>query len=289
MYRLLIADDENIIRRGLSERMPWSEIGCEVAGTAKDGFEAIEFIKNSPPDIVITDIKMPRQSGIDVARYVYENFPGIKVIILTGFAEFEYAREAIAYGVAEYALKPVSKDGLTASVKRLILKIDEEKGRNGLSKNAMSPYVGKLYDIEKQLNDRDYEAGRQSVSTLFNALNELVHEKKRFSPLVEKTLNYIDGNYNSNLSLETIAAQIPANPSHLSRTFKKETGEAVVEHINRKRIEKAKELLTFTDKMAYEIAEEVGFNDSTYFSLVFKKITGVSPKDFKNSPYNRLK
>ncbi|MDR0197732.1 MAG: response regulator [Oscillospiraceae bacterium] len=282
-YRLLIADDEHIIRRGLSEYMPWDTIGCEVDSTAKDGFEAIEMIKGSPPDIVITDIKMPRQSGLDVARFVYENCPRIKMVILTGFAEFEYAREAIAYGVADYVLKPVSKDGLLSSVKKLLLKINEEKERDGLNKNIMSPYVGKLYDIEKKLSEHDYEAGRQSVSSLFTALNELVHRQRKFSPLVEKTLGYIHENYNSNLSLETIASRIPANPSHLSRTFKKETGEAVVEYINRTRIEKAKELLTFTDMMAYEVAEAVGFNDSTYFSLVFKKITGVSPKDYKNS------
>ena len=83
MYKLLIADDENTILKGLSEFMPWDTVGCKVAGVAKDGQEAIEILQSNPPDIVITDIKMPRKSGIDVARYVFENCPKTKVIILT--------------------------------------------------------------------------------------------------------------------------------------------------------------------------------------------------------------
>ena len=282
MYKLLIADDENTVLKGLSEFMPWNTIDCEVASVAKDGQEAIELIDNCNPDIVITDIKMPRKSGIDVARYVYENHPGVKVIILTGFAEFEFARSALVYGVSDYELKPVSKNKLLASVKKLTAKIDEERNEPHRGKKAMAPYIGKLYDIEKHLQERDYKAGRQSASSLFESLNTLMNGEKHVSPHVEKALRYIQENYGNNLSLETIAANSLVDPSHLSRTFKKETGEAVTDYINRLRIEKAKELLAFTDMLAYEVAEAVGYKDPAYFSLVFKKLAGVSPKEFKN-------
>jgi len=281
MYKLLIADDENTILKGLSRFMPWDTIGCEVDGTAKDGQEAIEHIKSRPPDIVITDIKMPRKSGIDVACFVHENCPQIKVIILTGFAEFEYARSALVYGVSDYVLKPVSKIKLLDAVKKLTIKIDEEREIIHWSESPMAPYIGRLYDIEKHLKDNNYEAGRRSASSLFMGLNTLMNQEYHVSPFIEKALRYIQKNYNADLSLETIAAHALVHPSHLSRTFKKETGEAVTDYINRMRIEKAKELLAFTDMLAYEVAEAVGFKDSAYFSLVFKKIAGVSPKDFK--------
>ena len=283
MYKLLIADDESTILKGLSEFMPWDTVGCEVSGVAKDGHEAIEFITSSPPDIVITDIKMPRKSGIDVAQFVHENYPKIKMIILTGFAEFEYARSALIYGVSDYELKPVSKTRLLESVKELTAKIDEERGTARLSESegAMAPFVSQLYDIDKHLQARNYDAGRQSASSLLQGLNMLMNKDYHVSPPVEKALRYIHENYRANLSLETVAANVPTSPSHLSRIFKKETGEVVTDYINRIRIEKAKELLAFTDMLVYEVAETVGFRDSAYFSLVFKKTTGVSPKNFR--------
>ncbi|MCL2628402.1 MAG: response regulator [Oscillospiraceae bacterium] len=235
MYKILIADDESTVLKGLSEFMPWDSVQCMVAATAKDGHEAIELIKNDSPDIVITDIKMPRKSGIDVAKFVHENYPKIKVIILTGFAEFEYARSALIYGVSNYELKPVSKNKLLDAVRELTAKIDIERGYS-----------------------------------------------EKVNPLVKKALRFISENYSTNLSLETVASAIAVNPSHLSRTFKKETGEVITDYINHIRIEKAKELLALTDMLVYEAAEAVGFNDPAYFSIVFKKNTGISPKDFKD-------
>jgi two-component system response regulator YesN len=143
--------------------------------------------------------------------------------------------------------------------------------------------VGKLYDIEKHIYAHEYEQGRQRALSLVSELGAFINRESRHSPLVGKALAYIRENYGSaGLSLNNLSENLHANPSHLSRTFKKETGETVTEYINRTRIEKAKELLTFTSLLSYEVSEAVGFNDYTYFSSVFKKITGVSPKDFKN-------
>lgn len=98
-FKLLIVDDETTVRKGLTNFMNWSSIECEVIGNASDGGEAIEFLKKNPVDIVITDIKMPDTDGLEVARYVYKNCPDTRVIILTGYAEFEYAQTAISYNV----------------------------------------------------------------------------------------------------------------------------------------------------------------------------------------------
>ena len=116
IFKLLIVDDESTMRKGIAEFMNWNSIDCEVSGTASDGLEAIAFLKNHEVDIVITDIKMPEADGLAVAKYVYENCPEKKVIILTGYADFEYAKTAIRYNVSAFILKPTNKKELFEAV-----------------------------------------------------------------------------------------------------------------------------------------------------------------------------
>ena len=110
IFHLLIVDDESIFRKGLSEYINWETYDCVVSATAKNGTEAIEIIESTPIDIVITDVRMPSLDGIGLAKYIYENHPEISVIILSGYSEFEYAKQAIKYGVQDYILKPPRKE-----------------------------------------------------------------------------------------------------------------------------------------------------------------------------------
>ena len=105
------------MRKGISNFMDWDSIGCEVAGTASDGLEAIQFLRHNHVDIVITDIKMPEADGLAVAKFVFENLPDVKVILLTGYADFKYAQTAIQYNVSDFILKPTNKKDLFSSVK----------------------------------------------------------------------------------------------------------------------------------------------------------------------------
>lgn len=115
-FKLLIVDDESTMRKGIAEFMNWNSIDCEVAGTASDGLEAIAFLKQHDADIIITDIKMPEADGLYVAKYVFENCPEKKVILLTGYADFEYAKTAIRYNVSAFILKPTNKKELFEAV-----------------------------------------------------------------------------------------------------------------------------------------------------------------------------
>ena len=114
IFKLLVVDDEVTMRKGISNYMNWASIDCQVVGSASDGVEAMEFLKSQPVDIVITDIKMPAADGLEVARFVHENYPRTKVIILTGYADFEYAQTAIKYHVTSFILKPTNKKELFA-------------------------------------------------------------------------------------------------------------------------------------------------------------------------------
>ena len=121
-----------------------------------------------------------------------------------------------------------------------------------------------------------------NINHLFDQVTEMLANKGMvLSPLIEKAMIYIHLHLDEALSLETIADHVHVNPTHLSRTFKKECGESITEFINKVRIEKAQELLSFSNTLAYEVAEKVGFNDPSYFSSIFKKYTGLSPKEFK--------
>lgn len=108
-FHLMIVDDEPTIRKGLSNFIKWDTLDSIVDATACDGAEAMELIRLKQPDIVITDIRMPQVDGIALAKFIYEEYPQIKVILLTGYADFQYAQSAICYAVSDFLLKPTSK------------------------------------------------------------------------------------------------------------------------------------------------------------------------------------
>jgi len=123
--KLLIVDDEPIICRGLQSTVPWASIGVEVIGEAYDGLEALELIARQEVDVVITDICMPEMDGLELTRVLREQKPDIKVIIVSGYDEFEYARQAMRLGVEDFLLKPVNVEELMGMVER----ISEQKSR----------------------------------------------------------------------------------------------------------------------------------------------------------------
>lgn len=521
MFTLIIVDDEPTIRRGLSQFIPWSTLDVELIGEASDGAAALELVRKKRPDLVITDIRMPNMDGLELTRILAEEAPETKVIILTGYADFSYAQTALRHGVADFVLKPTSKDKVSAAVKRaqerilaerktqsvltesalegdlsilreqfleqltqglveaegleqrlttFDIRLDtyyaaafqfsecetERRQRNSISlKNMVSvlnnngytyffngnlvfalfrtdgdskdaheedqppqsilrscreiadtvnnfsetrvcaavslphrgvkelPAAGEevihalsrqfftgeefsiyappdsvaealearmpidqaafLCSVEAMLGSYDFEGVKNAVKsylthqtvrvanardtintcvqlylicarvlsgngrepldpglqnaidqgsnipalreTVFGMLEEtevkLRRGSQKNSPVVMAAVEYIAGHYDQSLHLSDIAEEVHINPQHLCKIFKKELGETINEYMTRIRIEEAKRLLREEHKLAYEVAEQVGFKDAAYFSLIFKKITGVSPKNFK--------
>ena len=113
MYRILLVDDEILVRDAIKENIDWKGIDCELVGDCENGKEAVEFIKKHPVDIVLTDILMPYMDGMELSSFLHDNYPEIVIVIFSGFGEFEYAKKAIKYGVSEYLLKPVTATELT--------------------------------------------------------------------------------------------------------------------------------------------------------------------------------
>lgn len=126
MHRILIIDDDRIIRKGLVNTIPWEESGFQLVGEATDGERGLEMIEEFHPHIVVSDIKMPFMDGLDMARIVREKYPTIKLILLTGYNDFAYAQQAIKVRAFDYLLKPVDKELLLEKVIKAAAEWDEE-------------------------------------------------------------------------------------------------------------------------------------------------------------------
>lgn len=238
MWKVAVADDEVFIRDALSTMISWANMDCFVSAVATNGSELIESIKKDQPNIVIVDIKMPLVDGIEVCRFIYENYPKIQVIILSAYSEFEYARKAISYNVCEYVRKISILEELPRAVKKAISNLEE---------------------MEIPIEISKVESG----------------------DLYSRMEKYIDEHFKERISLESMAEVLHANKSYLSRLYKEKKGINISDAILKRKVEAAKEYLSNTELKIFEISEKVGFEDTGYFSKVFKKHTGQSPKEFK--------
>lgn len=531
MYNVMIVDDEQVIKKGLLCFVNWETLDCEVVCDASNGIEAKEKLAAHRVDIVVTDIKMPGMDGLELSRYIHENYPSVKVIILTAFADFSYAQAAIKYNVVDFVIKTNPSEKIPDAVmkaqalitqekeKEQKLKLLEEKINNNLSEicekffkdvfssiltneehiqlrmnelgiklnnyfvvifdingspnesssissedynsfmqsvknflslalknyshytvvadrtllvavisfnnynvslstqtvlmtcneilsiadsfmrftisigvsqmkqkaNALSrayleakdalqgsfynnnhvsvfiPHTapvtasaGQPHDIAEkivgslqlaspaeafksleslleeyrqnkepiesikvscmliasycfrllagyklfapELADREPEVYRQiqaskNIQNLSGILRELIgsiatvmaSKDKQYSYIVKETQKYIRDNFSKNINLQTIADHIHVNSSYLSRLYKKETGDSIVDALNKYRIEVAKKLLKNPANKIFEVACAVGIEDPAYFTHVFTRYTGMSPKEFKSN------
>lgn len=126
MIKLLIADDERIIRETISTLIDWDSLGIHLIGLAQNGFEAYNIILDESPDIVLTDIKMPGLTGLELIQKIYEINKKTQFIILSGYGEFEYAKTAMEYGVRHYLLKPCNEEQIIRSINEILAEISKQ-------------------------------------------------------------------------------------------------------------------------------------------------------------------
>lgn len=127
MYRVLLVDDEILVRDAIKENINWAGLECELVGDCENGQAAAEFIKNNEVDIVLTDICMPYMDGMELSHFLHDNYPDIVIVIFSGFGEFEYAKKAIQYNVSEYLLKPVTAVELTGVINKMKHKVEQKR------------------------------------------------------------------------------------------------------------------------------------------------------------------
>ena len=124
MYTIVVADDEEELRKAIIRKIDWAAIGFQVVGEAENGVEALELVERKAPDLLLTDIRMPFISGLELARQVREIRPSTQIVFLSGYDDFSYAQEAIRYNIISYLLKPISMDELTENLQQIKEKLD---------------------------------------------------------------------------------------------------------------------------------------------------------------------
>ncbi|MBN1304658.1 MAG: response regulator, partial [Anaerolineales bacterium] len=126
-YKVFLVEDEIVTREGIRDNVNWKSAGFEFCGEAADGETAVPLIEAAQPDILITDIKMPFMDGLQLSKIIRTQMPWVKIIILSGHDEFEYAQKAVTIGATEYLLKPISSGELLKAMKRISDLLDQEK------------------------------------------------------------------------------------------------------------------------------------------------------------------
>lgn len=244
MYSVYLADDEVWVVIGLKKHIEQMGLPFRVVGESNDGVTAMEEIEELRPDILISDIRMPGLSGLELLEELRGKKIDCKVIFVTGYAEFEYAQKALQLGASDYILKPIQKEKLKSSLEKL--------------QESLDP-AGAVAEPEENLTE---EAGDE---------------------LIQQIIAEIQENDTRGISLTDLSHKYKISTGYLSKMIKKELNLSFSEYLMVRRIQKAKKLLE-DDKLSIDaISEMVGYNDYFYFIKVFKKATGISPSKYRES------
>ncbi|MCM1296882.1 MAG: response regulator [Muribaculaceae bacterium] len=245
MLKVLIVDDEPLVRRGIVLGVDWAAMGCVVVGEAANGEEGLAAVERYSPNLIITDVRMPRMDGIEMMNRLREKGCRAHVIVLTAYSDFSYARSALQFGADDYLLKPFRDQELTAAIDKVRRK---EREATALTPQDTLPLV-----------------------------------KGDKSKYVLQALEYISAHYaDQDISITSIAAHLGVSEGHLSHVFKKETSYTIIGYLTQYRVHTAMKLLKDCRYKVYEVAELVGYRDVAYFGSTFKKLVGVSPSEYQD-------
>lgn len=251
MFRLLIADDEPFMRRGIRNLIDLSNLGVEEIFEAETGEEVLQIFEEIRPEIVLLDINMPKIDGLTAAKKIKQIAPNTKIAIITGYNYFDYAQTAIKIGVEDYILKPISKSDVSEIIAKLVYLLQVDK------KNLETERL-----LQRILEREEVDESRDNYRELIQNMMESSYSDSQFSLVV-------------------LSEKLDLSQGYLSVMFKRVFGIPFQDYLLQKRMEKAKILLLTTELKNYEIAEQIGFEDVNYFGMKFKKYYGVTPKQYK--------
>ncbi len=243
--RLLLVEDEAKIRQGIRSHVE-SILPAPLHITeAANGKEAWEWLKTQDQvDLVITDIRMGEMDGIELLRRVQPTHPGLPFVIISGYDEFGYAREALRFGAIDYLLKPIDRVELA----RVLHKV----------RDSLRPHEGSGAVDDEEPDD----------------------QKERL--LIRKVKELVADNLDQDLSLQFLADRVYLHPKYLSDMFKRETGQNLSDFVTERRMNKAKKLLKETVMKIPDISLMCGFANHKYFRALFKQHAGVTPSEYRD-------
>lgn len=261
-YTIAVVEDETWLRKGLVTTTNWEDLQCRVIADFASPQEALETIPALKPDIVITDIRMPGISGLELIAKLRERC-GCVFLVISGHDDFAYAQKAIEMGVLGYLLKPIDDAELEQAIRRAVQAVATKHRIQGLSRKAQA--------IEGAIR------ASAPYFTFERTAGKLPDRQ------IQKAVDHISTHFAEDLSAKTLAAILHCSESHLFKLFKAKTGYTVLEWITHYRMKEAITLMKTPSARIYEIAGKVGYKDVRYFSSVFKKHFGVTPTEYRNT------
>lgn len=249
MIRVLLVDDEERVLEVLQKNVHWKECGVDYLFQAENINEALQYYEIYKPDIVITDIEMPDGTGLELIERLRTMNPEVICLCVTCHPEFEYMRKAMQLGSIDYILKPVDYEELEASLKKTIYTINQSRLQDS----------GSTTDMENV------------------GMNHLFEDEK----LVLRAQEYIRQHLSNDLNVQIIAEHLHCSTSHLMHIFKRKTEKTVIEYITDERMNKARQILKESDLPIHMTAKMCGYEDYSYFTRVFKKETGKTPRSYR--------
>lgn len=250
--KLLIVDDEYFAVQGILDGVNWDLLGFEQVLTAYTYQEAVDLFQKNYIEILLSDIELPDENGLELVDWVNEHSPNTECILLSCHDEFDYARRAVSLKCLDYVLKPVRYNVLTEILKKAMDMVEEKR-----HKIMMEKYGAQYIDSMAQKSKGDYVDA------------------------VEQIENYITEHYAEDLRVKDLANMVYISSDHLTRSFKKRFGKTVSEYILEKRMNLAGELLKRHDLSITQVSDSVGFGNYSYFTEQFKKVYGMTPREYQ--------
>lgn len=248
---VLIVDDEENTVETLKKQIDWKRFSTGQVYGANSAVQARRVMEEHPIQLLLCDIEMPGESGLEFIEWIREEKNlaqcNIECVILTCYPEYGFMRKAMQLGCSDYLLKPVDVEELYGVIEKAVKTISE-----------------KQEDVQNQKILPEPEAG--------NLPGDMVYQK---------ILPYIRENLTKPFSITDIAAYAALNPQYTMRLFKKTTGMSILEYVTKERMEQAKKLLETTKYNNDIIAEKVGYVSANYFIKQFKKIYGMTPREYR--------
>ena len=250
-FPVVIVEDENLIAKNIAKHIEAENSKFKVVGIYSNGEDALNAIKEHPPAVVFTDISMPVMSGLELAAEINRTMSHIKCVIITGYADFEFAKQAMHYEVKDYLLKPLDTEELHLVLKNLELSLTE------------------ISDKMHSENSNESTISPEEIVTLVK--------------------DYVKKHYSEEIDLNSIARTLGFSSSYLTKVFNKVENTTPSKVIRSYRMGIAKQLLNDDSLTIQQIASHVGYSDPFHFSKSFKQTVGISPTQYKQELQDKEK
>ena len=258
---LLIVNDEHITTKMIKEKVPWDSIGIEEVFCAYSAAEAQDILDNNAVDVLLCDIEMPGEDGIELIRRIKKDNYDCECIFLTCHADFKYAHEAIRLGVTDYLLLPTRYEEIAKAVKKAM---DQRKAR--------------------QNYEEVYKFGQTWLDSRSEELNRKTGHRITPEEVARNCTNYIQSHLSSmDLTVSQLASEFYLNRMYLNRIFKNVMKVSISQYIINERMKLAAQLLKKPELSMNAIAEGVGYSSYSYFVSAFKKYYDCTPSQYRKN------